>query len=133
MRAIEAFGGLRKLHPVFAGLAGLAVFSSLGLPGLSGFPAEFLIFKGAFSLAPVACSFAVLGLLFTALYLLTFYGRVFLGPLNERRASAADLTSTEKLVVAPAILLTILLGVAPQIILAICNPAVTALVQKLKF
>lgn len=133
VRAMEAFGGMRKINPVFAGCAGVAVFSSLGLPGLSGFPAEFLIFKGAFAFAPVACSFAVLGLLFTALYLLTFYGRVFLGPINERRAMAEDLTGTEKAVVMPALLLTFLFGVAPQIILAVCNPAVTALVKEMKF
>jgi NADH-quinone oxidoreductase subunit M len=132
-RGVESFGGLRKVNPVFAGLMGIALFSSLGLPGLSGFPAEFLIFKGAFSFAPLACAFAVLGLLFTALYILTFYGRVFLGPLNEHRATAADLTSLEKMVVAPAIVLTFVFGIAPQIILAICNPSVTDLVQKLKF
>ena len=56
----ENFGGLRKVNPQFAGLMGIAVFSSLGLPGLSGFPAEFLIFKGSFPLAPAASAFAVL-------------------------------------------------------------------------
>ena len=58
---------------------------------------------GAFSFAPVASAFAVLGLLLTALYLLTFYGRVFLGPLNKIPAAAADLSGDEKLVVIPAI------------------------------
>ena len=81
--ALENFGGLRKVNPAFAGVMGIILFSSLGLPGLSGFPAEFLIFKGAFSFSPVACAFAVLGLLFTALYLLTFYGRVFLGAIER--------------------------------------------------
>ena len=133
VRSLESFGGLRKVNPVFAGLMGIAVFSSLGLPGLSGFPAEFLIFKGAFSFAPVASAFAVLGLLFTAVYLLTFYGKVFLGPLNASRAASGDLTGEEKAVVLPAIAITFLLGIAPQIVLAICNPSVTALVQQLKF
>lgn len=129
----ESYGGLRKVNPAFAGLMGLALFSSLGLPGLSGFPAEFLIFKGAFSLAPVACAFAVVGLLFTAAYLLAFYGRVFLGPLNVNRAGSLDLNNGEKVVVVPAIAISLALGIAPQLILAICNPAVTALVQQIKF
>ena len=51
-RDITDFGGLRKVAPVFAGLMGIALFSSLGLPGLNGFIGEFLIFKGAFPLAP---------------------------------------------------------------------------------
>ncbi len=129
----ESFGGLRKVNPVFAGLMGLAVFSSLGLPGLSGFPAEFLIFKGAFSFAPAAAAFAVLGLLLTAVYLLTFYGRVFLGPLNVNRSGTSDLTITEKVVVVPAIAVSLALGFAPQLLLTICNPSVTTLVQQLKF
>jgi NADH-quinone oxidoreductase subunit M len=129
----ENFGGLRKVNPVFAGLMGIAVFSSLGLPGLSGFPAEFLIFKGAFSFAPAAAAFAVLGLLFTAVYLLTFYGRVFLGPLNASRSAMADLTGPEKAIVLPALAISFALGFAPQLLLAICNPAVTALVTQMKF
>jgi NADH-quinone oxidoreductase subunit M len=133
MRALENFGGLRKVNPVFAGLMGIILFSSLGLPGLSGFPAEFLIFKGAFSFSPVACAFAVLGLLFTAVYLLTFYGRVFLGPLNAGHTASPDLTVAEKALLLPAVAITILLGIAPQLALSICNPTVTALVQQLKF
>jgi NADH-quinone oxidoreductase subunit M len=133
LRGVESFGGLRKVTPLFAGLMGIVLFSSLGLPGLSGFPAEFLIFKGAFSFSPVACGFAVLGLLFTALYLLTFYGRVFLGPLNVQHGASADLTLEEKLVIVPAVAITLILGIVPQIALAVCNPTVTALVQQLKF
>lgn len=133
LRTVETFGGLRKVNPVFAGLMGIAIFASLGLPGLSGFPAEFLIFKGAFSFAPVACAFAVFGLLFTALYLLTFYGKVFLGPLNLSRAASSDLTLEEKVAVFPAILIAFVLGIAPQILLAVCNPSVTLLVGRLKF
>jgi NADH-quinone oxidoreductase subunit M len=129
----ENFGGLRKINPKFAALMGIAVFSSLGLPGLSGFPAEFLIFKGAFTFAPAASAFAVLGLLFTAVYLLTFYGRVFLGPLNINRSASLDLTAAEKVVVVPAVAISFALGIAPQLLLAVCNPAVTALVQQLKF
>jgi NADH-quinone oxidoreductase subunit M len=51
IRGIDDFGGLRKPAPVFAGLMGFALFSSLGLPGLNGFVGEFLIFRGVFALA----------------------------------------------------------------------------------
>jgi NADH-quinone oxidoreductase subunit M len=112
---------------------GIAVFASLGLPGLSGFPAEFLIFKGSFSLAPAATSIAVLGLLLTALYLLTFYGQVFLGPLNEKRTATAELSLGESVVILPAIVLTFVLGLVPQIVVALFNPAVTQLVGNIHF
>jgi NADH-quinone oxidoreductase subunit M len=132
LRSFENFGGLRKINPVFAGLMGITVFASLGLPGLSGFPAEFLIFKGAFPLAPLATAAAVLGLLLTAVYLLTFFGNVFYGPLNEKRAGSAELTLDERLIVIPAILIAFLLGLAPQLVIALFNPAVTNMVQQLK-
>jgi NADH-quinone oxidoreductase subunit M len=125
------FGGLRKINPQFAALMGIALFASLGLPGLSGFPAEFLIFKGSFSFAPTAASFAVLGLLLTAGYVLAFFGQVFLGPLNQRQLNSPDLTASEKLVVLPAIALTFILGIAPQLVIAIFNPSVTRLLQQI--
>src|SRR5947208_11514415 len=43
LRGLNDFGGLRKIAPVFCGLMGIALFSSLGLPGLNGFVGEFLI------------------------------------------------------------------------------------------
>ena len=52
LRGLDDFGGLRQVAPVFAGLMGIALFASIGLPGLNGFVGEFLIFKGAFALAP---------------------------------------------------------------------------------
>jgi NADH-quinone oxidoreductase subunit M len=128
-RSIDSFGGLRKINPQFAGLMGVALFASLGLPGLSGFPAEFLIFKGAFPFAPVASAFAVLGLLLTALYLLTFYGRVFYGPQGQ--TTGADLNAHEKLVVLPAIVGAFLLGFAPQLVIQFFNGPVTHLVNQL--
>ncbi len=116
LRGLNDFGGLRKAVPVFTGLMGLAIFCSLGLPGLSGFPGEFLILKGAFPLAPWAASISLLGLLITAIFLLTVIQKVFSGPLNNRWAAMPDLTSSELLVLAPAIALMFLLGLYPQLI-----------------
>ena len=56
LRGLNDFGGLRKVAPVFTGLMGIALFSSLGLPGLNGFVGEFLIFKGSFPLVTWATS-----------------------------------------------------------------------------
>jgi NADH-quinone oxidoreductase subunit M len=115
-RGVDDFGGLRKVIPVFSGLMGIAIFASLGLPGLNGFPGEFLIFKGAFPLAPWATSLAVLGLLMTAIFLLTVIQKVFSGPVNPRWEAMADLTTTEQLAVLPAIALMFVLGLYPQVI-----------------
>src|SRR2546425_280685 len=79
LRGLNDFGGLRRVAPVFCGLMGIALFSSLGLPGLNGFIGEFLIFKGAFPLATWATAISALGLLVTAIFILTISQRVFHG------------------------------------------------------
>ena len=65
------------------GLMGIALFSSLGLPGLNGFVGEFLIFRGVFPLAWVSATVSVLGLLVTAAVILTVIQKVFTGPVPE--------------------------------------------------
>ena len=101
LRGLNEFGGLRKVAPVFCGLMGISIFASLGLPGLNGFVGEFLIFRGSFPLATWATAMSVIGLLVTAIFLLTVIQRVFNGPLNGKWTALADLTWRERLVVLP--------------------------------
>ena len=133
LRGLEDFGGLRKVVPVFTGLMGISIFSSLGLPGLNGFAGEFLVFKGVFPLAPWAAAISTLGILVTAIFLLTLIQRVFCGPLNERWAQFPDLTTGERLLVVPSIALMFILGIWPQFILGAVDATVVKLVQQLTF
>jgi NADH-quinone oxidoreductase subunit M len=133
LRGLNDFGGLRKVAPVLCGLMGIALFSSLGLPGLNGFVGEFLIFKGAFPLATWATALSVLGLLLTAVFILTILQRVFNGPLNEHWAKLPDLTLAERVAVLPAIALMFVLGIYPQAVLGVINSTVLEMVQHLKF
>lgn len=132
-RGVNDFGGLRAVAPVFAGLMGVALFSSLGLPGLNGFVGEFLIFKGAFPLVTWATSISVLGLLVTAIVILGIIQRVFSGPLSERWSGFPDLNLAERLSLAPAIALMFVLGLYPQLVIGTFNSTVIQLVQHLNF
>ncbi|HTY88426.1 MAG TPA: NADH-quinone oxidoreductase subunit M [Candidatus Acidoferrum sp.] len=133
LRGLDDFGGIRKIVPVFIGLMGIALFSSLGLPGLNGFVGEFLIFKGVFPLAPWAAALSTLGLLVTAIFLLTIIQRVFCGPLNARWLKFPDLTLRERLLVLPAIVLMFGLGLWPQVVLGMIDATVVKMVQQLNF
>ena len=133
LRGLDDFGGIRKVVPVFTGLMGISLFSSLGLPGLNGFVGEFLIFKGVFPLAPWAAAISTIGILVTAIFLLTLIQRVFCGPLNERWAKLPDLTTAERLLVLPSIALMFVLGIWPQFILGVVDATVMKLVQQLNF
>ena len=132
-RGIEQFGGLRKPAPVLAGLMGIALFSSLGLPGLNGFVGEFLIFRGVFPLAWVAATVSILGLLVTAAVILTVIQKVFTGPVPENCAGFPDLHHGERMALAPVIGLMILLGVLPQLIVDSVNPTVVNLLAHWRF
>ena len=131
-RGLDDFGGLRKVAPVFCGLMGIAMFASLGLPGLNGFIGEFLIFKGVFPLAKWAAAFSAIGLLVTALFLLTILQRVWSGPLAEQGKAFPDLTVKERLIVLPAIVLMFVLGIWPQLLLKVINPTVVRVVDSMK-
>jgi NADH-quinone oxidoreductase subunit M len=133
LRGIDDFGGLRKPAPVFAGLMGIVLFSSLGLPGLNSFVSEFLIFRGAFPLAWIAATVSVLGLLVTAIVILTVIQKVFTGPVPERWASFPDLHHSERIALAPVIGLMFLVGLAPRLILDTINPTVINLISHWRF
>jgi NADH-quinone oxidoreductase subunit M len=130
LRGLDDFGGLRRAAPVFCGIMGIAAFASLGLPGLMGFPAEFLIFKGAFPLAPWTAACALLGLLATAIFLLTMVQRIFSGPLPARWASFPDLTLAERLLLAPGVALMFIVGLYPQLITGMLHGTVMRLVAQ---
>jgi NADH-quinone oxidoreductase subunit M len=133
IRGLDDFGGLRRVAPIFCGLMGIALFSSLGLPGLNGFIGEFLIFRGAFPLATWATALAVLGLLATAIVILTILQRVFSGPLNEKWQNFPDLTIGERLALLPPIALMFVLGIYPQIVLGVINSTAMKIVQQLRY
>jgi NADH-quinone oxidoreductase subunit M len=132
-RGIGQFGGLRKPAPVLAGLMGIALFSSLGLPGLNGFPGEFLIFRGVFPLAWVAATVSVLGLLVTAAVILTVIQKVFTGPVPEHCVGFPDLHHGERMALVPVIGLMFLVGLLPQLIVATVNPTVMNLLAHWRF
>ena len=132
-RGIDEFGGLRKPAPVLAGLMGIVLFSSLGLPGLNGFVGEFLIFRGVFPLAWVAATVSILGLLVTAVVILTVIQKVFSGPVPEHCVDFPDLHHGERLAMIPVIGLMLIIGLVPQIIVDSVNPTVVNLLAHWRF
>jgi NADH-quinone oxidoreductase subunit M len=128
-RALAGFGGLMQRTPLLCGWMSVAIFSSLGLPGLNGFLGEFLIFKGAFGLAAIASSVATIGLLVTAIVLLRAMQTMFSGPLAESCAAFPELTMHEKFIVVPVTLLMLWIGIAPQFLFNIFNATIVRMAQ----
>ncbi|MBA3832072.1 MAG: NADH-quinone oxidoreductase subunit M [Chthoniobacterales bacterium] len=131
LRGLNDFGGLMQRTPLLCGWMSVAMFSSLGLPGLNGFVGEFLIFKGSFALAAGYTAVAVLGLLITAIVFLRAMQALFSGPLDESCRELPDLRLGEKWIVLPVTLLMFGVGISPQFILTIFNSTVTQMVRLL--
>lgn len=129
LRGIHDFGGLMQRTPLLCGWMSVAMFSSLGLPGLNGFIGEFLIFKGAFSLAMLPTAIAVLGLLFTAITFLRAMQLLFSGPVSETCVAFSDLLRREKFVVVPVTLVMFAVGIAPQFLFNIFNSTVVQMTR----
>jgi NADH-quinone oxidoreductase subunit M len=94
-REIGIFGGLARTMPWFVGFFALAGLASLGLPGLSGFVAEFLIFLGAFQTYPIVGALCAAAVAVTATYILRLVARAFFGPFNVRWAWLHDMLPNE--------------------------------------
>jgi NADH-quinone oxidoreductase subunit M len=124
LRGIDDFGGLMQRTPLLCGWMSVAMFSSLGLPGLNGFVGEFLIFEGSFALASVFTAIAVIGLLVTAIVFMRAMQLLFSGALAENCSAFPDLLRSEKLVIVPVTLLMFAIGIAPQFIFNIFDTTV---------
>ena len=133
LRDIDAFGGLAKQMPIYAGLMMLATFASLGLPGLAGFVSEFFVFLGSFGASTLAyrviTGLSLLGVVFSAALLLWMLQRMFLGELNPRWKGLKDMDRGELIAVVPLAVIMLAVGIYPYPILRMMNLAMTALAR----
>ncbi|MBN1259515.1 MAG: NADH-quinone oxidoreductase subunit M [Anaerolineae bacterium] len=130
-RDLKAFGGFGQKIPYYYSVTMVAGLASLGLPGLAGFWSEFFVFRGAVRLLPWAAYVGVLGMIFTAAYILwKVIQYVFLGSLDRKRwEELVDLTWWEKVVMWPLVVIMVLLGFYPTPLLQMFNAAITTLLR----
>lgn len=126
---MSEYGGLAAKVPVLTGVTAVAAFASLGLPGFSGFIAEFQIFAGALGAQPAATALAIVGILITAALFLRALHRVFLGEFRGRAGAAlGDVRPAEIWSIVPLLGLAVAIGVFPRFLLDVIEPASRALV-----
>ncbi|MEP2889177.1 NADH-quinone oxidoreductase subunit M [Tateyamaria sp.] len=128
-RDIDAYGGLVNRMPAYALIFMLFTMANVGLPGTSGFVGEFLTLMAVFQVNTWVALVATSGVIFSAAYALWLYRRVVMGDLiKESLKSITDMTTRERVIFAPLVVMTILLGVYPALILDIIGPTVASLV-----
>ena len=129
VRDITILNGLMKrmgFASVFFAIAGLA---SLGLPGLSGFVAEFMVFTGAFKTYLPLAVLAVVGAALTAIYILRLLARTFFGEVDPRWEGLTDASPVEKTVGGAFVLILLFVGIWPAPFTRVINVGVDSVME----
>lgn len=116
-RDLGRFGGLLGQLPIYSGLLGLLAFGSLGLPGLSGFVAEFQVFGAALGINLWVAVIALLGVLITTALYLRVIGALLMGKPPQGMPDVSEPGAKEIAVVTVLAVLSVLLGILPGAIL----------------
>jgi NADH-quinone oxidoreductase subunit M len=130
-REIDGFGGLAQPMPAFTGISCFAFFAALGLPGLSSFISEVLVFLGAFDVYRTITIISVSGVVITAAYCLWTVQRMFLGPLNPKYANLPDISRREMFTMVPLAAIIVILGVYPMPVLNMLGVSLNHLIEGL--
>ena len=124
VRDIGILEGLAKRMGTTAAFFAVAGLTSLGLPGLSGFVAEVLIFIGTFRTYPVLGVLGIIGAAITAVYILRLLAKVFFGPLDDRWQQLTDATYIEKAATGVLVLTLLFVGVYPTYFIKVIDSGV---------
>ena len=115
--------------PITGSMMILGAMASCGIPGMVGFIAEFLVFRGTFPFYPVQTLLCLVGSGLTAVYFLLVINRVFFGRLTESLAQLEPVLLIEKLPAFVLIVPILILGVQPNWMVRWSELEATALVK----
>jgi len=129
-REIAFYGGLVHRMPVFAAIFGLFAMANVGLPGTSGFVGEIMTMVGAFQVSWWIATGAAVGVILSAMYMLTVYRDVVFGEMtNPKLENITDLNRMEWLIFIPLVIGTLVLGVFSTLITDVTATAVNHLIS----
>jgi len=130
-RDMTGWGGLATRMPWIATVYVLGALGSLGLPGMSGFVAELMVFLGTWQQRPLLAVLAISGLVITATYLLRSVQFAFYGPLNPKYQDVRDARLAEKIPLGLLALTTLAFGLVPRLLTDVTTPALQEILKRL--
>jgi NADH-quinone oxidoreductase subunit M len=134
-RELAKLGGLGACMPVLGGLFVAAAMANVGLPGLSGFVGEFLIFLGSyrsgFSVFQILFPVAILSIVLTAIYYLRLVQMVFYGPVKDPhfKEEVKDGSFIEILPIAFLLAVSLAVGLYPKPFVDMSNATIAPLID----
>ena len=131
-REIPRLGGFSRLMPVVAVAFVVGGLVSMGMPGFSGFIAEFPIFMGLWRYQPWIAIVAVTSIVITASYIIRVISQVFFGKLpDEFVGHFGDVTILDKVALVFLSGILIVLGVYPAIMVPLVASGVENILRLL--
>jgi NADH-quinone oxidoreductase subunit M len=131
-RDIDQLSGLAHQMPLAATVMIIAGLASLGLPAMSGFVAETMVFLGSFDEFTAATIVSVFGILLAAGYITWMVQRVFFGPPNERWAHLPDANRWwERVPMAALVIVIIGVGIYPALVVDVIDTGIINIVGAL--
>ena len=128
-RYIPDLGGLAGRMPFVAAAMLIAGLASLGLPGLSGFVSELLVFLGAYRAYDWPTVLAVIGIVLAAGYILWMMERTFFGSPRERFADITDASPVEAVPLTLMVICIIGIGIYPALLTDMFDTALEPMVR----
>ncbi len=128
--SLDALSGLQRVVPVLAGVMIFAALANIGVPALSGFVGEFMVFIGTFLSHRWWAVAGTFSLIAGAIYILWAYQRMFHGPVVSTSTEVSDLSVRERLFVAPLVVAIVAIGVFPLPIIQRVSPTAIEIVQR---
>jgi len=115
-RDISKLGGFSKAMPLVAVAFIIGGLVSMGMPGFSGFIAEFPIFMGLWQTQPIVAIVVVISIVITASYIMRIVGKVFFGNMPEEfEGHIGNVILQDKVALVFLSALLILVGIYPAV------------------
>lgn len=128
-RQIDELGGITNKAPQLAVLFMIVMMASVALPLTNGFIGEFMLLMGIYKVGVWYAVFAGLTIILGAVYMLNTYKNVMFGPESPLVVKFKDVSSQEKAVLIPIVIMIFWIGLYPKTFTNIAQPAVEQLVQ----
>lgn len=122
-RAIRYFRGITATMPIFSLLTLILILANIGFPLTFNFIAEFFSILTAFSYSKISGIISCIGALMSTIYALYFYNRIYFGSLSQHLVNSREMLEFELQAFLPLVLLTIFLGLFPNLILNFITPS----------
>jgi NADH-quinone oxidoreductase subunit M len=131
-RQIPELGGMNKVMP-FAGIGFIiGGLVSMGMPGFSGFVAEFPIFMGVWQVQPWVAIVASISIVITAAYIMRNIRDVFFRPMPENlEGHINDVNVLDKIAIVLLCLLMVGLGMIPSLMVPMVQSGVDNILRLL--